>query len=306
MEVKDYSIKGFKEKFKQQGIFYTPEELALFLKGFIDIPYKTAYDPTCGRGSLLSVLEDDIEKYGQELNETELEVAKNTLKNFTGVAGDTLKKPAFLEKKFDVILANPPFSIKWEPVEDDPRFTAAPIIPTASRADYAFLLHILYMLSEEGVAIVLNFPGILYRGQREGKIRKWFIDNNYIEKVVRIPKDTFIDTSIETCLLVIRKNKKSNQIEFIDFETNASYTASYEEVKENNYTLSISNYIIYEEVKEIVDPVDLELEIRRAFINNLKNTLFLSKMAYEFEKNEKLNINSFIEEIKGTANRYRD
>ena len=109
-------------------------------------------------------------KYGQDINVDEIKIAKRELKNFVGVAGDTLKEPAFKGKKFSAIVANPPFSIKWEPQTDE-RFADAPTVPTESKADYAFILHILHYLSDDGIAIVLNFPGILYRGGREGKIR---------------------------------------------------------------------------------------------------------------------------------------
>lgn len=154
----EYNLKNIKQQFKEKGIFYTPSELAKMLKEYIHFIPKTVYDPTCGDGGLLSVFDDNIKKYGQEINEQQLEVAKNRLKNFEGVLGDTLKEPAFLDKKFDCIMANPPFSIKWEPTKDDVRFCVAPDTAPPSKADYAFILHIIHLLSDDGKACILEFP----------------------------------------------------------------------------------------------------------------------------------------------------
>ena len=109
----EYNIKLIREEFKAKGIFYTPPELGEFMKSFVDIEFDEVYDPTCGNGSLLSIFPDNIKKYGQEINEHQIEIAKERLKNFNGYCGDTLKTPAFLNKKFKCIIANPPFSIKW-------------------------------------------------------------------------------------------------------------------------------------------------------------------------------------------------
>ena len=166
------------------------------------------YDPTCGNGGLLSVFNDNVIKYGQELLEEQLNSARDTLINFNGAVGDTLINPAFIDKKFDYIIANPPFSIKWVPNIEDERFNIAPALAPQSKADYAFILHILYYLSEVGIAVILGFPGILYRGNSEYKIRKWLVDNNYIEKVVSVPGDKFVDTKITTIVFILNKNKK--------------------------------------------------------------------------------------------------
>ena len=109
-----YNLKSIKKEFKAKGIFYTTNEVALLMKSFIDIEVNEVYDPTCGDGSLLSVFDDDVKKYGQEINNHQLEEAKNRLNNFCGYCGDTLKDPAFNYKKFECIVANPPFSIAWE------------------------------------------------------------------------------------------------------------------------------------------------------------------------------------------------
>ena len=110
-----YNLKTIKKEFSEKGIFYTPVELANYLKSFLPENVNEVYDPTCGDGGLLCVFEDDVKKYGQELNEEQLIVAQNRLVNFEGVCGDTLSNPAFKNKKFKAIIANPPFGIKWTP-----------------------------------------------------------------------------------------------------------------------------------------------------------------------------------------------
>jgi type I restriction system adenine methylase HsdM len=284
----NYNIKSIKEEFKAKGIFYTTNELALLIKSFVDIETDEVYDPTCGDGSLLSVFPDEIKKYGQEINDHQIEVAKNRLKNFTGYCGDTLKDPAFNDKKFKCIVANPPFSIAWEPpilngMFTDDRFRLAPALPPKSKADYAFILHILHYLANDGIAVVLNFPGILYRGNSEGKIRKWIVENNFVDKVIRIPEKTFVDTTIETALLVFRKNKTTTDIEFIDTVKNKRYTATLEEVKKNNFVLSVSTFVQDEVIKIKYDPNELQANSRASMIRKIKADIEMDKMICEIE-----------------------
>ena len=284
----NYNIKSIKEEFKAKGIFYTTNELALLIKSFVDIETDEVYDPTCGDGSLLSVFEDNVKKYGQEINDHQIEVAKNRLTNFTGYCGDTLKDPAFIDKKFKCIVANPPFSIAWEqPVLNgiftDDRFRLAPALPPKSKADYAFILHILHYLSNDGIAVVLNFPGILYRGNSEGEIRKWIIEKNYIEKVIRIPGKTFVDTTIETALIVFRKNKTTTDIEFIDIEKNKSYTASFSEIEKNDFILSVSAFVVEEKEQIQYNPIELQKNARNGMLKRIKADIELDKMICEME-----------------------
>lgn len=284
----EYNIKTIKEEFKAKGIFYTTKELALLIKSFVDIEADEVYDPTCGDGSLLSVFKDNVKKYGQEINDHQIEVAKNKLINFTGYCGDTLKDPAFNDKKFKCIVANPPFSIAWEPpvlngIFTDERFRFVPSLPPKSKADYAFILHILHYLAKDGIAVVLNFPGILYRGNSEGKIRKWIVEQNYIDKVIRIPGKTFVDTTIETALIVFKKNKTTTDIEFIDTEKNKSYTATLEEVKDNDFVLSVSAFV-QDEVKKIkYNPTELQANSRAYMIRKIKADIEIDKMVCELE-----------------------
>ena len=297
-----YNLKSIKEEFKAKGIFYTTNELALLIKSFVDIEADEVYDPTCGDGALLSVFNDDVKKYGQELNDHQLEVAKNRLINFEGYCGDTLKKPAFFDRKFKCIVANPPFSIDWEPpilngMFTDDRFRLSPALPPKSKADYAFILHILHYLADDGVAVVLNFPGILYRGNSEGQIRKWIVDNNWIEKIIRIPGKQFVDTTIETALIVFKKNKTTTDIEFIDIEKDKKYIATLEEVKVNNYTLSVSNFVQDDVVVVEYDPIELQNNTRKLMIENLKRGILFDKAVCDLEGLEQ---ETFLDELVKT------
>lgn len=277
-----YNLKNIKNEFKKHGVFYTPKELAYYMFSLIDVNITNVYDPTCGDGSLLSVFNDSIEKYGQELNSQQLEIAKQNLVNFNGFCGDTLQNPAFIEKKFDCIIANPPFSIKWQPLKDA-RFNQAPAIPPESKADYAFLLHIIYMLKQDGVAVVLNFPGILYRGNAEGKIREFLIKQNYIEKIIAIEKDTFVDTKIATVLLILKKNKKDNNIIFSNKNDNKTYIATIDEIEKNDFNLSINLYLREEKQKEVIDPIKLNDIARNDFLNVLKTELNFDNVVCNYE-----------------------
>jgi type I restriction-modification system DNA methylase subunit len=299
-----YNIKSIKEEFKAKGIFYTTNELALLIKSFVDIETDEVYDPTCGDGALLSVFNDEVKKYGQEINDHQLEEAKKRLVNFEGYCGDTLKEPAFFDKKFKCIVANPPFSIAWEqPILNgmftDDRFRLCPALPPKSKADYAFILHILHYLADDGVAVVLNFPGILYRGNSEGQIRKWIVDNNWIEKIIRIPGKQFVDTTIETALIVFKKNKTTTDIEFIDIEKDKKYIATLDEIKKNNYTLSVSNFVQDDIIVVKHDPIELQNNTRKIMIENLKRGILFDKAVCDLEGLEQ---KIFLDELVSTIN----
>lgn len=295
------NIKNVKKEFKENGIFYTSTELAEALKSYVDFSPKKIYDPTCGQGNLLSVFDDDVEKYGQELFSDELEKANERLRNFHGFCGDTLKQDGFSGIKFDLIVANPPFSIKWEPNEKDERFADAPCVPTAGKADYAFMLHILHHLSDKGKAICLEFPGVLYRGQREGKIRKWMIEQNFIERIVHIPNNSFVDTTIATCIIVFNKSKDTTDIVFEDMETGEERIVPIDEVIQNDYSLSVSLYLVHEEEKKEIDPIELELRAREQFLERLERELSFEKMVCEMEG---ITMKPFILAIKSVLNKY--
>ena len=269
--MKQKSIKNIRQEFKDNGIFYTPPELAVKLKSYVDFNPKSVYDPPCGAGNLLRVVPDSIHKYGQELDAEQLGIIN--LQNFTGYAGDTLADDGFAGMKFDCIVANPPFSVKWDPgrAKDDVRFQNVPVLPPPSKADWAFMIHIISHLSDDGIAVVLEFPGILYRGQKEGKVRKWFIDNNYIDKVANIPGNTFEDTSISTCIIVLKKNKKTTDIIFEDGER--KITVPLEEIIANEYVLSVNTYIQEEVKKEYVDIDSVNKKVVLDLLNQINNTI---------------------------------
>ncbi len=292
-----YDLKTIKQSFKERGIFYTPPELSAFLRSLVPFEPQRVYDPTCGRGNLLSSFGPETKKYGQDINAEEVKVAAETLTNVTVVAGDTLTDPAFLGQRFDCIVANPPFSIKWTPPVDpssDPRFADAPTIPTQSRADYAFLLHILHYLANDGVAVVLNFPGILYRGGREGALRRWLIECNFIDQVIHIPGDTFVDTAIATCVLVLRKNRSGTDITFADREHALTRAVPVSKVQEQGYTLSVGSYVMPEVEREVIDPIALETKARRSFLKKLEADLCMSAFA---SRAEGLDLNEYLDDV---------
>lgn len=297
--MKQKSIKNIRQEFKDNGIFYTPPELAKKLMEYVDIQPDTVYDPTCGAGNLLRVFPDNVKKYGQELDEEQLNLID--IPNFIGKAGDTLVNDGFAGMKFQCIVANPPFSVRWDPdlLKEDERFSRAPVLPPPSKADWAFMLHILGHLDNNGVAVVLEFPGILYRGQREGKVRRWFVECNYIDRVVNIPGNTFEDTSIATCIIVLKKNKKTTDVIFEDGDRKETITLN--EIAKNDFILSPNIYISADEEKEHIDPVILGKEARQSFLATLRKEL-------EFEKTicklEGVSIQPLITEIRRILNEY--
>lgn len=297
--MKQKSIKNIRQEFKDNGIFYTPPELAEKLKSYVDFEPETVYDPTCGAGNLLRVFHENVKKYGQELDAEQLGLID--IPNFKGYAGDTLLDDGFKGMKFDCIVANPPFSVKWNPDElaSDERFSCSPVLPPPSKADWAFMLHILHHLADDGIAVVLEFPGILYRGQREKKVRKWFVQNNYIDRVVHVPGNTFEDTAISTCIVVLKKNRETTDIVFEDKEK--TETVSLERIEENDYSLSVSLYIEEEIEKEEIDPSVLENEARRLFLIRLKKELDFDKMVCEMEG---ISIRPFISAIRKILREY--
>lgn len=304
-----YSVKSIRKQFAAHGVFYTDLKLAEMLKDIVSARGNVTdvYDPTCGNGNLLSVFPDDVRKYGQELNPEQAEEARRRLVNCDIATGDTLADPKFMDRKFRHIVANYPFSVKWEQFADA-RFTDAPCLAPPSKADYAFLLHIIYMMSEDGVAAVLGFPGILYRGQREGKIRKWIVEQNLIESVTMIEGGYFEDTKISTVLIVFRKGKTDNKIKLADHETGKEYIADMEEVRRNDFNLSPNTYIPQEDTRIEIDPVAKEIEARAGVLTHLRNQLEFSRAAIEIHTLLGLPplppMSEFIADIRQIVNRY--
>lgn len=279
------SAKSFRKKLKAEGCFYTPEPLARYMMNLLPDPaaVTTVYDPTCGGGGLLRIFPAEVKKYGQELDSEQLELCRKEIPNFTGYVGDLLHDPAFMDMRFDTIMANPPFSIKWEAFSD-PRWDAAPVLPPNGKSDYAFILHCVHMLTDTGTAVVMCFPGVLYRGQREGKIRQWMVEQNLIEKVIMMPKDKFgkfEDTNIDLAILVIKKHRDSTDITFIDEEHENRRTVQLEEVAANKFNLSVSTYVEPPDTREPIDIVAVTKQADDNIIANLRHSLYASQFVYQ-------------------------
>ena len=202
------------------------------------------------------------------------------------------------DEPFELIVSNPPYSIKWAGSDNpllinDPRFAPAGVLAPKSKADLAFIMHSLSWLAPNGTAAIVCFPGIMYRGGAEKKIRKYLVDNNYIDCIIQLPSNLFFGTSIATCIMVMKKNKKDNKILFIDATkecikvTNnnkltpenidhivnmfakredikhVTHLANYEEITNNDYNLSVSTYVEAEDTREKIDIVKLNEEIKR-------------------------------------------
>ncbi len=224
---------------KSGGEFFTPQEVGELLAKIVIMDKKEVnkvYDPCCGSGGLLlkfaKIIGDKNVKqgyYGQELNITTYNLARINMflhdinyNKFDIKLGDTLIAPKHVnDEPFDAIVSNPPYSKPWDGKENpilinDPRFAPAGILAPTSKGDLAFTMHMLSWLSPKGTAAIVEFPGVLYRGGAEQKIRKYLIENNFVDTVIQLPPDLFFGTGIATCILVLKKNKTDNSILFID------------------------------------------------------------------------------------------
>jgi type I restriction enzyme M protein len=224
---------------KSGGEFFTPQEVSELLTEITVVGKKQVnkvYDPACGSGSMLLKFAKVLGKenvrqgfFGQEVNITTYNLCRINMflhdinyEKFDIAHGDTLTETKHWDDEpFDCIVSNPPYSIKWEGdanplLINDPRFSPAGVLAPKSKADLAFTLHMLSWLSTSGTAAIVEFPGVLYRSGAEQKIRKYLIDNNYIDTVIQLPPDLFFGTTIATCVVVLKKSKKDNATLFID------------------------------------------------------------------------------------------
>ena len=299
---------------KSGGEFFTPQEVSELLAR-ITVVGKTevnkVYDPACGSGSLLlkfaKVLgRDNVRQgfYGQEINLTTYNLCRINMflhdinyEKFDIAHGDTLTDPAHWDDEpFEAIVSNPPYSIKWDGdanplLINDPRFAPAGVLAPKSKADLAFTLHILSWLAVNGTAAIVEFPGVLYRGGAEQKIRQYLIDNNYVDAVIQLPPDLFYGTTIATCIIVLKKSKHDNATLFIDASsefirsgnknklTDANqqkildaFTARQNidhfsrlvengDIAANGYNIAVSSYVAQEDTREVVDIKKLNAEI---------------------------------------------
>lgn len=299
---------------KSGGEFFTPSDVSELLTRLGTVgktEVNKVYDPACGSGSLLlkaqSVLGKDAVRqgyFGQEINITTYNLCRINMflhdvsfDKFDIACEDTLLNPAHWDDEpFELIVSNPPYSIKWVGDDDatlinDPRFAPAGVLAPKSKADLAFIMHSLSWLAPNGTAAIVCFPGIMYRGGAEQKIRKYLIDNNFVDCVIQLPSNLFFGTSIATCIMVLKKGKSDNNTLFIDAtkecikvtnnnkltpenldnivneyasreeKAHFAHLATYDEIKENDYNLSVSTYVEAEDTKEVIDIVALNAEI---------------------------------------------
>ena len=301
---------------KSGGEYYTPQEVSELLARLTVVGKKEVnkvYDPACGSGSLLLKFAKILGKenvrlgfFGQEINITTYNLCRINMflhdidyDKFNIALGDTLTEPVHWDDQpFEAIVSNPPYSIKWAGdsnplLINDPRFAPAGVLAPKSKADLAFILHSLAWLAPNGTAAIVCFPGVLYRGGAEQKIRQYLVDNNYIDCIIQLPDNLFYGTSIATCIMVLKKSKSDNNILFIDASkefikvTNSnkltkenidnilnafierkdikhfSRLVPNSEIAENDYNLSVSSYVEQEDTKEKIDIVALNEELKR-------------------------------------------
>lgn len=224
---------------KSGGEFYTPQEVSELLAELASINNEhidSVYDPACGSGSLLMKFKKiigkdnpDLKYYGQEINPTTYNLCRINMflhninfSNFDIKLGDTLLKPMHKGMKFDAIVSNPPYSLPWIGKENpllinDERYAPASVLAPKSKSDLAFTMHMLYHLKERGTCAIVEFPGVLYRGNDEQKIRQYLVSNNYVDTIIQLPENLFFGVGIATCILVLKKSaKRDSSILFID------------------------------------------------------------------------------------------
>ena len=319
---------------KSGGEFFTPQQVSKLIAQLAihgQDRVNKIYDPACGSGSLLLQARKLFEEHiiqdgflGQEINLTTYNLARMNMflhginyDKFDIKHGDTLKDPGFEEERkrsngFDAIVSNPPYSVYWEGSDDptlinDPRFAPAGVLAPRSKADFAFILHILYYLSAKGRAAVVCFPGIFYRSGAEKKIRQYLVDMNYIESVIALPPNLFYGTSIAVNILTLSKNKSDTRIRFIDASSNEFFeprtnnnvllnnhiekivdlfassestphtavSIDQQKIKEQDYNLSVSSYVEARDTREVIDIDQLNAQIKKTAerINSLRSDI---------------------------------
>lgn len=293
---------------KSGGEFFTPQEVSQLLAMITSYnnTVESVYDPACGSGSLLLRFKKTVDKgdaselkfYGQEINPTTYNLCRMNMflhdvnyDNFNIKKADTLKSPQHLGMHFDAIVSNPPYSLTWDGPDNplliyDVRYAPAGVVAPRSAADLAFTMHMLYHLAETGTCAIVEFPGVLYRGGAEKKIREYLVKKeNCVDAVIQLPQNLFFGVSISTCIIVLKKNKQDNQVLFVDasklfhkernknrlgqenidriFETwrdrgNVPYLAKlvkYEDIEAKEFNLSVSSYVEQEDTREKIDIV---------------------------------------------------
>lgn len=296
------SAKAFRKKLGRTGSFYTPKPIAKYLRSLFPADVGEVYDPTCGNGALLAEF-PEAEKFGQEIDETGAAEAMKIPKTHIEI-GDTLKDDRFAGKKFRYIVGNPPFSVNWEPAEDE-RFAGFPLAPR-SKADFAFVLHCLAHLTDDGLCVLLLFPGTLYRGNSEGKIRRELVEQGWVKSVAAIGGKAFEDTSIETVCVTFGKTP-GESIMFADTTTGKSREVPIDEIAENGFCLSPTIYLPADEKKEVVDPLQLQRDLRSAELRRLERLIDCDGLVCELEgyKGDLFSPTKFMDEIESIVRRKR-
>ncbi|MGN0692563.1 MAG: type I restriction-modification system subunit M [Oscillospiraceae bacterium] len=299
---------------KSGGEFFTPADVSELLTRLGTVgktEINKVYDPACGSGSLLLKAEKVLGKekirngfYGQEINPTTYNLCRINMflhdvgfDKFNIACEDTLTAPQHWDDEpFELIVSNPPYSIKWEGDDNpvlinDPRFAPAGVLAPKSKADLAFIMHSLSWLASNGTAAIVCFPGIMYRGGAEQKIRKYLVDNNFIDCVIQLPSNLFFGTSIATCIMVLKKSKADTTTLFIDASEECikvtnnnrltpenidsivkiftdrqdvqykAKLAKYDDIKDNDYNLSVSTYVEAKDTREVIDINALNAQI---------------------------------------------
>ncbi len=323
---------------KSGGEFFTPQSVSKLIAKLATHNQTTInkiYDPAAGSGSLLlqakkqfdaHVIEEGF--YGQEINHTTYNLARMNMflhnvnyDKFNIALGNTLLNPQFgNEKPFDAIVSNPPYSVNWIGNDDptlinDERFAPAGVLAPKSKADFAFVLHCLSYLSSKGRAAIVCFPGIFYRGGAEQKIRKYLVDNNYVETVISLAPNLFYGTSIAVNILILSKHKSDTKTQFIDAsgenffkkETNnnilteehiqeilrifdtkkdieyISKCVDNEKIAEENYNLSVNTYVEAKDTREVIDIKELNAKIKATVSNIDRLRIEIDKIVAEIE-----------------------
>ena len=301
---------------KKGGQYFTPSDVSELLARLGTIGktrINKVYDPACGSGSLLLKVEkvlgkENVERgfYGQEIDLTTYNLCRINMflhniefDKFNVVREDTLLSPMHWDDQpFELIVSNPPFSVPWEGDKNpllinDPRFSPAGVLAPASKGDMAFIMHSLSWLANNGAAAIVCFPGIMYRSGAEQKIRKYLVDNNYVDAVIQLPANLFLNVTISVDILLLKKNKTDNSILFVDASSECvkvtknnrlsddniknivTAVAERQNIehfcqlvpnsevgnKDNAYNLSVSTYVEAEDTREKVDIVKLNAEI---------------------------------------------
>ena len=322
---------------KSGGEFFTPQEVSELLTRLAVVGKKEVnkvYDPACGSGSLLlkaaKILGKDKVRqgfFGQEINLTTYNLCRINMflhdidyDKFDVAHEDTLLNPQHWDDEpFEVIVSNPPYSIKWEGDDNpvlinDPRFSPAGVLAPKSKADFAFIMHSLTWLATNGTAAIVCFPGIMYRGGAEKKIRQYLIDNNFIDCIIQLPDNLFFGTTIATCIMVLKKNKTDNRTLFIDATkefvkvTNSNKLTDdniahivdafvsradvahfarcvpYEEIVKQEYNLSVSSYVEQEDTREVINIAELNQKIAEIVAREALLRTEIDKIIAEIER----------------------